>query len=431
MRNLAMSGTMPRKQTGEIIVVEDVAGGVEPSGAIPLVMPVGGDREETKRLLKDFSYTRFSVTQADDGGNEDESDGFPACSCVPEMGPCVVSPLPPALRNAGDDSIDSACASVSANAGSVHTKSQGLGESDHGGAPVGGGCPCVCPYLWVPYDTEGRLRALLPENEPAAKVAAATGRGQLALFECNAGCACDLDCHLRLVQRGIPMARRFQLFPCGGGVGGGEGVSKGLGLRTMAPIGRGEFCCEYAGEVLDLAEAKRRWTRDYAAVLGTSNYVLVIREHVGGRVLNTVIDPTRLGSVGRFANHSCDPNLHLTAVRVNSTKPRACLFARRDIAAGEELTFDYSGLNGSPSNEDERTNARQRCKEERGEADSGSPARKVRRLSSREDTSSASSSVDNEHATPCLCGAVSCRGFLPMDPELATCRHATAGAHKS
>lgn len=44
-------------------------------------------------------------------------------------------------------------------------------------------------------------------------------------------------------------------------------------------------------------------------------------------------------------NHSCDPNVGVYTVFVESrdiTLPRLGLFALREIAAGEELTFDYT-----------------------------------------------------------------------------------------
>jgi hypothetical protein len=46
------------------------------------------------------------------------------------------------------------------------------------------------------------------------------------------------------------------------------------------------------------------------------------------------------GNGNRFANHSCDPNLWWTAAYA--------LSARRDIAAGEELTSDYSTSTADP-----------------------------------------------------------------------------------
>ncbi|KAF2360216.1 Pheromone shutdown TraB [Trinorchestia longiramus] len=58
--------------------------------------------------------------------------------------------------------------------------------------------------------------------------------------------------------------------------------------------------------------------------------------------LLTIIDPTYLGNIGRYMNHSCEPNVHVVPVRVNSMVPLAAMFALRHIQAGEELVYDYS-----------------------------------------------------------------------------------------
>lgn len=47
------------------------------------------------------------------------------------------------------------------------------------------------------------------------------------------------------------------------------------------------------------------------------------------------------GALGRFINHSCDPNCE-TQKWVVRGELAIGLFALRDIAAGEELTFDYN-----------------------------------------------------------------------------------------
>lgn len=45
--------------------------------------------------------------------------------------------------------------------------------------------------------------------------------------------------------------------------------------------------------------------------------------------------------VGRFVNHSCEPNCEMQKWSVNGLF-RMALFALRDIEAGEELTYDYN-----------------------------------------------------------------------------------------
>ncbi|KPJ21627.1 Histone-lysine N-methyltransferase EHMT1 [Papilio machaon] len=65
----------------------------------------------------------------------------------------------------------------------------------------------------------------------------------------------------------------------------------------------------------------------------------------GGEVAEQLcVDAAQFGSAARFINHSCRPNLApvrvFTDVR-DLRLPNVALFALRDIAAGEELTFDY------------------------------------------------------------------------------------------
>lgn len=56
-----------------------------------------------------------------------------------------------------------------------------------------------------------------------------------------------------------------------------------------------------------------------------------------------IIDATKsIDSFGRYLNHSCDPNLEVHAVRIETIIPVIAFFANRDIEINEELTFDYS-----------------------------------------------------------------------------------------
>ncbi|XP_007530259.1 histone-lysine N-methyltransferase SETMAR [Erinaceus europaeus] len=190
------------------------------------------------------------------------------------------------------------------------------------------------------------------------------------VFECHALCPCGEDCRNRLVQRGLQV--QLQVF---------QTDAKGWGLRTLDPIPRGRFICEYAGELLGSAEAQRR---SGLQGLRDPNYIQAVREHAsGGQVLETFVDPARVGNVGRFLNHSCEPNLLMLPVRVHSMVPRLALFAARDILPGEELSYDYSGRfrNGPGAEEEERL-------------EPGMPRK------------------------PCYCGTVSCTAFLPYDSSL-------------
>lgn len=57
-----------------------------------------------------------------------------------------------------------------------------------------------------------------------------------------------------------------------------------------------------------------------------------------------VLDAKHEGNLGRFLNHSCDPNCFVQSVFIETHDPRlphVCLFAKKNIKAFEELTWDY------------------------------------------------------------------------------------------
>ncbi|XP_037656530.1 histone-lysine N-methyltransferase SETMAR [Choloepus didactylus] len=190
------------------------------------------------------------------------------------------------------------------------------------------------------------------------------------VFECNIMCQCSDQCKNRVVQRGLQL--QLQVF---------KTDKKGWGLRTLEFIPRGKFVCEYAGEVLGFSEVQRRIQLQ---TIHDSNYIIAIREHVyNGQVMETFVDPTYRGNIGRFLNHSCEPNLLMIPVRIDSMVPKLALFAARDILPKEELSYDYSGrfLNLTDSEDRERLDKE-----------------KLRK--------------------PCYCGAKSCTAFLPYDSSL-------------
>nr|XP_020035658.1 histone-lysine N-methyltransferase SETMAR isoform X3 [Castor canadensis] len=150
------------------------------------------------------------------------------------------------------------------------------------------------------------------------------------VFECNVLCQCSDHCRNRVVQKGLQF--HLQVF---------QTDKKGWGLRTLEFIPKGRYVCEYAGEVLGFSEVQRRINLQTTY---DSNYIIALREHVyNGQVMETFVDPTYVGNVGRFLNHSCEPNLLMIPVRIDSMVPKLALFAAKDILPGEELSYDYSG----------------------------------------------------------------------------------------
>ena len=55
---------------------------------------------------------------------------------------------------------------------------------------------------------------------------------------------------------------------------------------------------------------------------------------------DTVVDCTFQGNYARFTNHSCNPNMYSKIVKVDNEN-HIIFFARTDVKAGEELTYNY------------------------------------------------------------------------------------------
>ncbi len=106
----------------------------------------------------------------------------------------------------------------------------------------------------------------------------------------------------------------------------------GQGVFARGAISDGARIVEYTGERITKAEAKRREAQrlERARPGGDASvYIFVLNARYD-------LDGREGGSVARFINHSCAPNCRTEVVR-----GRIWIVARRDIAAGEELTYDY------------------------------------------------------------------------------------------
>lgn len=112
----------------------------------------------------------------------------------------------------------------------------------------------------------------------------------------------------------------------------GRSVIHGRGVYARVAIPAGYVIVEYRGERITKAESARRET----ARLGRrrrggdgSTYAFRLNQRHD-------LDARRGGNISRFINHSCDPNC-----RAHKERGRIWIIARRDIARGEEITFDY------------------------------------------------------------------------------------------
>ena len=127
------------------------------------------------------------------------------------------------------------------------------------------------------------------------------------------------------------------------------------GCHTTVPIKKSVLVVEYTGPRITIKEADALYDDRPRTYL----FGLTDGKHV--------IDGE---GVAAFINHSCDPNCEADEVR-----GRVWIVASRDIAAGEELTYDYNLYDGALHD-----------------------------------------------PSPCFCGARNCRGSMYSEEELA--RHA-------
>jgi len=123
------------------------------------------------------------------------------------------------------------------------------------------------------------------------------------------------------------------------------------GCHTTMAIKKGDVVVEYCGPRITIKQADALYDDHPRTYL----FGLTDGKHV--------IDGE---GVAAFINHSCDPNCEADEI-----KSRVWIIAARDIAAGEELTYDYNLYDG-----------------------------------------------DLDDSSPCSCGANSCRGSMYSEAEL-------------
>lgn len=112
----------------------------------------------------------------------------------------------------------------------------------------------------------------------------------------------------------------------------GRSKIHGGGLYAAQPIPKGTRVIEYVGERITKAEAERREERRLARrAAGRDGCVYVFELNY-----RHDLDGDVRWNTARLANHSCDGNCETIIIR-----GRIWLVARRDIPAGEEITYDY------------------------------------------------------------------------------------------
>lgn len=202
------------------------------------------------------------------------------------------------------------------------------------------------------------------------------------IYECNKRCACGPECINRVVQKG--RKHKLAIFRTDNGCG--------WGVKALENIKAGSFVVEYVGEVITSEQAEERGKK-YDAEGRT--YLFDLDFNLGDENLYTV-DAAFYGNLSHFINHSCEPNLNIFNVYINCldpNMPQLCLFAKKEIKRGEQITFDYCQSTSNASKDGD-------------EGILASPSNRA--------TNSSTKHTRNEvfSKTECRCGADNCRKVL-------------------
>ncbi|CAD5215162.1 unnamed protein product [Bursaphelenchus okinawaensis] len=214
------------------------------------------------------------------------------------------------------------------------------------------------------------------------------------IYECNIMCSCSRNCLNRVVQREVCIS--MQLF---------KTAKKGWGVKTLVDIPQGQFVCTYSGQMftdvkadehvrkgqgsdmyfadvdlfdsvegmkrnlnicntddegVDMGEKKTRkkkrrkskWTHHKKAKEPEVPEITEksLLHHLFGDSRLFVVDAQERGNLGRFFNHSCDPNLEVQMVFTDTHDirlPMIAFFTSCDVEAGTELCWNYGYVPGS------------------------------------------------------------------------------------
>ena len=106
-------------------------------------------------------------------------------------------------------------------------------------------------------------------------------------------------------------------------------VRNGLGIIALRAFEPGDLLCRVRGRIVTANQVWRYWKKDRRRGENCFRYDA---DHY--------LDPE--GEIGAYANHACNPN-----ARVVRTPRGIYLRALKPIAAGREITHDYSTLLGA------------------------------------------------------------------------------------
>ncbi|CAH8320108.1 unnamed protein product [Eruca vesicaria subsp. sativa] len=210
--------------------------------------------------------------------------------------------------------------------------------SDYIPPPNPSGCARTEPYNFL--RRRGRMepealaaassKRLFVENQPY--VIGGYSQNEVSTYECIHGSKVS---HMNTPTNILSMAEKYRYMKetYKKRLAFGKSGIHGFGIFGKLPHKAGDMVIEYIGELVRPSIADKRERLIYNSMVGAGTYMFRIDDE-------RVIDATRAGSIAHLINHSCVPNCYSRVISVNGDE-HIIIFAKRDIARWEELTYDY------------------------------------------------------------------------------------------
>ncbi|KAK9809797.1 hypothetical protein WJX73_007597 [Symbiochloris irregularis] len=119
----------------------------------------------------------------------------------------------------------------------------------------------------------------------------------------------------------------------------GKSAIHGWGAFAKVAHARGDMITEYCGDLVRPTVADVLERRQYDTLVGAGTYIFHLSD-------DAHVDATRRGNMAHLLNHSCNPNCYSRILAAGHpvsglVQDHVIILAKRPIAIGEELTYDY------------------------------------------------------------------------------------------
>ena len=177
--------------------------------------------------------------------------------------------------------------------------------------------------------TKKKVRGVQDQEIPEKKQTSLTDHFQVRRSERKLKTLCDIEAQMAIQKQiisGIEDGLEIKVLE-----------DKGRGIFTSRDFKNGHIVCEYAGELIDIKEARERESK-YEETPEVGSYMYFFQYNNQKYCVDATKETNRLG---RLVNHSKTSSNVYTKIFPIKDVPHLILVASRDIECGEELLYDY------------------------------------------------------------------------------------------